>query len=154
MSSYNEITDNLVKMSKKGHFDLIVHGCNCKKNMGAGIAKEVAGSYPLAYEVDKNSNPKMGEISVCRDYDECIIVNAYTQLFPGKGGHGKDTKFNRYLSIENCMKVINEEFKGSHIGIPLIGCGLAGLRWNKVKKIIKNELKDLDVTIVFYDKNA
>jgi O-acetyl-ADP-ribose deacetylase (regulator of RNase III) len=151
--SYKEIYGDLVKMSKKGDFDLIAHGCNCKKNMGAGIAKQIAGSYPMAYEVDKNSTPRMGEISVCRDYDECTIVNAYTQLYPGKGGYGKDTKFHRYEAIRNAMININTDFPGMHIGLPLIGCGLAGLQWSKVKKIIKEELKGLDVTIVRYSKD-
>jgi O-acetyl-ADP-ribose deacetylase (regulator of RNase III) len=92
----------------------------------------------------------MGEISICDEYKECIIVNAYTQLYPGKCGHGKDTDFHRYEAIRNSMKKINEQFPEKHIGLPMIGCGLAGLQWNKVKKIIKEELQNLDVTVVFY----
>jgi O-acetyl-ADP-ribose deacetylase (regulator of RNase III) len=149
---YQEIYGDLVKMAKNGDFDLIAHGCNCKKNMGAGIAKTIAGKFPLAYKKDIESTPRMGEISFCDDYDECTIINAYTQVFPGKGGHGKDTEFHRYEAIRNCMKKINEQFPEKHIGLPLIGCGLAGLKWNTVKKIIKEELTSLDVTVVIYRK--
>lgn len=149
---YKETYGDLIYMAKNGDFDLIAHGCNCKKNMGAGIARTIAGKFPMAYQADVNSTPKMGEISVCEAYDSCVIVNAYTQFYPGKGGHGKDTKFHRYEAIRNSMKEINNRFSGMHIGLPLIGCGLAGLQWNKVKKIIKEELKDLDVTIVKYKK--
>jgi len=147
-----EITGNLVKLAKKGSYDLIAHGCNCKKNMGAGIAKEIKASFPMAYEVDKASTPKMGEISVCDYYKECTIINAYTQYNPGSNGHGKDTDYNRYEAVRSCMKVINERFPGKHIGLPLIASGLAGLKWSKVKKIIEEELKDMNVTIVHFQK--
>lgn len=149
---WNEIEGDLIKLAKKGQFDLIAHGCNCKKNMGAGIAKQLKAAFPLAYEVDKNSTSKFGDISVCTDYTECIVINAYTQIFPGSNGNGKDSDHNRYEAIRSSMKIINEKFKGKHIGLPLIGAGLAGLRWNKVKSILEEELKDMQVTIVHYKK--
>lgn len=145
---FEEEYGNLIKQSKDGEFDLISHGCNCKKNWGRGIAKVLKGKYPLAFETDKNSTPRMGDISVCLDYKECIVVNAYTQLYPGSKKWGKDSDSNRYVAIRESMRKINEKFKGKHIGLPLIGCGLAGLKWNKVKSIFKEELIDLDVTIV------
>jgi O-acetyl-ADP-ribose deacetylase (regulator of RNase III) len=150
--TWTEIGGNLVKMAKKGQFDVIAHGCNCKKNMGAGIAKEIKASFPMAYEADKNATPKMGDFSYTAHYKECIIVNAYTQFNPGSDGHGKDSDYNRYEAIRNSMKKINAMFSGYHIGLPLIGCGLAGLKWNKVKKILEEELKDMNVTIVHFVK--
>lgn len=149
---FKEIYGDLIKQSKEGDFDLICHGCNCKNTWGAGIAKILKEKYPLAFETDINSTSRMGTISVCRDYDECIIVNAYTQLYPGSNGWGIDSNNNRYIAIRECMKSINEEFKGNHIGLPLIGCGLAGLEWDIVKKIIKEELVDMDVTIIHLNK--
>ena len=60
------------------------------------------------------------------------------------------------------MKKINSEFKGKHVGLPLIGCGIAGGIWERnlknnpshktVKEIIQTELKDCDVTVVHYKK--
>ena len=74
------------------------------------------------------------------------------------------------------MRKINHKFKGKHIGLPLIGCGIAGGIWDldayslkesesfriatqlrsngfkDVKTIIQEELKDCDVTIVHYKK--
>ena len=41
---------------------------------------------------------------------------------------------------------------GKSIGLPKIGCNLAGGDWNIVREIIRRELKDMDVTIVHYDK--
>ena len=50
------------------------------------------------------------------------------------------------------MKIINQKFTGKHIGIPLIGAGLAGLKWSKVKTILQQELINMDVTIVHFKK--
>jgi O-acetyl-ADP-ribose deacetylase (regulator of RNase III) len=50
------------------------------------------------------------------------------------------------------MRKMNRVFKGMRIGLPQIGCGLAGGDWNRVKEIIQRELKDMDVTVVIYDK--
>lgn len=147
---WNEVEGNIIKLAKAKKFDVIAHGCNCKKNFGAGLAKQIKAAFPLAYEVDKNSPSPFGSISVCTDYAECVIVNAYTQVNPGKNGHGRDSDTNRYEAIRSSMKEINLMFKGKHIGLPLIGAGLAGLKWNKVKSILKEELIDMQVTIVHY----
>lgn len=149
---YKEIEGDLINKAKNGEFDLISHGCNTRKNFGAGIALTIKKKFPLAYVTDLQSTSKLGDISICDDYKECIIVNSYTQINPGSNGHGLDSDTNRYLAIESCMKKINEQFKGKHIGLPKIGSGLAGLTWSKVKKIIQKELRDMNVTIVRYDK--
>lgn len=147
-----EIKGNLLTLSKEGRFDMIGHGCNTQKNMGGGIALSLKNMYPKAYEVDKATNAVMGEYSICRDYEECIILNIYSQYYPGgKNNFGIDSKENRYLALNKAFKSINKEFKGKHIGLPLIGAGLAGLEWNKVKEIIGNNLTDMDVTIVHFE---
>jgi O-acetyl-ADP-ribose deacetylase (regulator of RNase III) len=148
-----EIEGDLIKFSKRGDFDLIGHGCNCKKNWGAGIALQMKKYYYEAFKVDLNSNPVMGEYSYCDYYDNVGVLNIYSQRYPGKPKNGYDSEFMRLQAIESAMKSINENFKGKHIGLPLIGAGLAGLKWQKVKKIIKNELIDMDVTIVHYNPN-
>lgn len=81
-----------------------------------------------------------------------FIVNSYTQYH--YGANHKDGIKNPvdYDAITLCMRKINHEFKGKHIGLPKIGCGLAGGDWTVVKSIIQNELKDMDVTVVIYNK--
>ena len=48
------------------------------------------------------------------------------------------------------MRKVNKIFKGKHIGLPKIGCGLAGGSWSIVSKIIRDELWECNVTIVNY----
>ena len=48
------------------------------------------------------------------------------------------------------MRKINHNYRNKRIGLPLIGAGLAGGDWNRIKKIIEKELCDMDVTIVHF----
>ena len=120
------------------------------KNFGKGLALDVKKSYPKAFETDKNHKyPILGDYSICNDYDT-IILNCYTQKYLGKSKYANDTATMRYNAIRECMHKINIEYKGKHIGLPLIGCGLAGLNWNLVKQILIEELKDMEVSIVHF----
>ena len=148
MGSYKEIQGNLITLAKQGMFDIITHGCNCQKDFGKGIALSFKKKFPLSYQVDLNSPSPFGDISICYDYPECIIINSYTQKKKGKSKGGSDSDNARYDAIRSCMEIINDQFAGKHIGLPLIGCGYAGLKWQKVKSILKEELIDMDVTIV------
>ena len=77
-------------------------------------------------------------------------MNAYTQFMYGKNHSDGVSKPLDYEALTLCMRKINQIFKGSHIGLPWIGCGLAGGDWRRVKAIIKRELKNFHVTIVHY----
>lgn len=76
------------------------------------------------------------------------VVNCYTQygLRPDNGTPALD-----YNALSLCLKKMNHIFKGKRIGLPQIGCGLAGGDWGIVKELIKFQLKDCDVTVVIYD---
>jgi O-acetyl-ADP-ribose deacetylase (regulator of RNase III) len=43
---------NLIHLAKAGHFDVIVHGCNCFCAMGKGIARSIKLEFPEAYAAD------------------------------------------------------------------------------------------------------
>jgi len=59
-----------------------------------------------------------------------------------------------YEALTLCMRKINHIFKGKHIGLPgFIGGGLAGGDVSKIREIIKKELKDCKVSIVFLPQN-
>ena len=78
------------------------------------------------------------------------VVNSYTQYKYGKNHSDGVQRPLDYEALTLCMRKINETFKGKHIGLPKIGCGLAGGSWDMVKKIIQKELCDCDVTVVIY----
>jgi O-acetyl-ADP-ribose deacetylase (regulator of RNase III) len=48
---------------------------------------------------------------------------------------------------------MNHYFKGKHIGLPQIGCGLAGGDWDIVRNLIQEIMIDCDVTVVIYNQS-
>lgn len=170
MGNFKEIKGNLLDLADKGEFDLIIHGCNCQNIMGAGIALQIRKRYPQAYERDTKyfkehvlSTPiqkfysartsvLLGNFSTAQVYAPdaehedgplFTIINAYTQILPGA---------NFELSaLVVILKKINLIYAGKKIGIPLIGAGIGGGDWSKILLVIKQQLKDCDVTIVHFD---
>lgn len=152
----NEIKGNLISLATNGEFDAIIHGCNCFCTMGKGIALDIKNEFPEAYDADKRTKKgdknKLGtyttaiiekSLNVKKDF---IIVNAYTQYqYWGKGRRVD------YDAIRNVFTKINEQFNGKHIGIPMIGAGLAGGHWPTIKQIIEDVMVDSNVTLVIYD---
>lgn len=147
--SLEYVEGDLVKTAP--NYDLIVHGCNCQCVMGGGIAKQIKKAYPEAYLVDtmtkKGDKSKLGTISVY-DGEDVKIINAYTQ-FDYKWD--EDNPPVDYDAIRSCMKLIKERYSGKKIGLPKIGCGLAGGDWDKVEAIIEEELEGENVIIVEYN---
>jgi O-acetyl-ADP-ribose deacetylase (regulator of RNase III) len=169
----NFLYGDLINLAKEGTFDVITHGCNCFSKMGAGIAPQMAKAFKCdTYELElqgKDIN-KLGQIDYktlvlgkgsiwIDEYNsntlgepELTVVNSYTQYSYGR--NHKDGVKNPldYEALTVCLRKINSIFKGKHIGLPKIGCGLAGGNWEIVKKIINKELKDCKVTVVIYKK--
>lgn len=170
---YEEIKGDLIKLALDGKFDVISHGCNCFCIMGAGIAPQMATAFGASL-ADNEAHRLMeklcgegyqiellGNIASWSPYtkygvtevpENLIVVNSYTQYGFGLNHPGGSKVPLDYAALTLCMKKINHMFKGKHIGLPQIGCGLAGGDWEKVKEIIKTELKDCKVTIVIYKK--
>ena len=141
---------DLLDLTEQGHFDVIVHGCNCQNRMGKGIALSIKTRFPEAYVADhrttKSDRNKLGSFSqakICRDPHSFVIVNAYTQ-FDWRGSGVKAD----YAAIRQVFRAIAQQFTGRRIGFPKIGAGLAGGDWTIIEAIIHKELKGEDYTLV------
>jgi O-acetyl-ADP-ribose deacetylase (regulator of RNase III) len=141
------IKGNLIDLAEQGHFNVIVHGCNCFHTMGSGIAKEIKARYPRAYRADTDFTVK-GDINKLGHYSwaivaepnkhEFIILNAYTQYRYGKDGTHVD-----YDAIQRVFETIAKNFGDKVIGYPKIGAGLAGGDWNTIETIINKKLQGI-----------
>lgn len=158
---YKEIEGDLIELAKAGHFDVIAHGCNCFCRMKRGIAPQMVKAFGvdkfLSETTDEGDVDKLGSIDwdhvsvfankELRVEGRMSVVNAYTQYHwtePGPNGIPLD-----YHAMAMCFAKINADFKGEHLGIPRIGCGLAGGDWEKVKELINQYLSDMkQVTVV------
>lgn len=159
--TYKEVEGDLIKLALNGDFNVICHETNCFCLQNAGIAKQMSEifdtnnpkKYPQEMSMLRGDINKLGRISY-REYckftnDEIIhprvvVVNAYTQYQPGANLD--------YEALTLCLRKMNHEFKGMHIGLPQIRAGIAGDDWDRIKTIIQQELKDCDVTVVIYNK--
>jgi O-acetyl-ADP-ribose deacetylase (regulator of RNase III) len=146
------VTGDLLALALRREFDVIVQGCNCFCQMGAGIALSIKQQFPEAYAADcattKADRNKLGTYSMAkieRLGASLIIVNAYTQ-FSWKG----DGVIADYDAIRSVMAAVARDFQGQRIGYPKIGAGLARGDWNVISGIIDTELAGLDHTYVEY----
>ncbi len=164
---YKEIEGDLIALTKKGEFDVISHGCNCFCAMRRGIAPQMDAAFgcndpdlfPYEAKVTKGDINKLGNIEwitvtqQTMDIDKgqlriknVQVVNSYTQYhynWNSKYGIPLD-----YDALRLCMRKINTEFSGTHVGLPKIGAGIAKGDWELVSKIIQEEFTECDVTIV------
>lgn len=145
-----KIEGDLLKLAFKGEFDVIVHGCNCFHQMGAGIAKPISQRFPEALAADKETprgeRDKLGTISIAdiqRGEVKFTIVNAYTQFQI----HGPAPRVD-YDAVKKCFMTIGDQYKGMRIGYPLVGAGLAGGDWTIISKLIDSALAGSDHTLV------
>jgi O-acetyl-ADP-ribose deacetylase (regulator of RNase III) len=160
--NYNEINGDLIKLTKLGHFDVILHGCNCFNTQRSGLAPQMVKHFRTnefrmeggKYKGDIN---KLGTIDYMAftqpvgtnefDFSEMdlTVVNAYTQY-----SFGTDRQHLDYDALRLCLRKVNHIFKGKKVGLPLLGAGLAGGDWTLIKKIIQEELTDVVATVVIY----
>lgn len=147
------VRGDLLQLAEQGHFDVIVHGCNCQGAMGAGIAKAIRDRFPEAYAADlatpKGDPAKLGTISTAdieRDGVRFVVVNAYTQVhWRGRGRKVDDD------AVRLAMAEVRRRFTGLRIGYPLIGAGLGGGDWKVLSGLIDEALDGEDHTLVEYD---
>jgi O-acetyl-ADP-ribose deacetylase (regulator of RNase III) len=133
---------DLVQKAKAGEFDVIVHGCNCFCQMGAGIAKTIKQIFPAAYQADLTTvagdHAKLGTYSVAQvdvPGRVLVIVNGYTQY----NWRGKGLKAD-YAAIRQVFRGVKHAYAGRRIGYPALGAGLAGGDWDIIAAIINEEL--------------
>lgn len=157
MPIVSTIEGNLLAEFKQKKYFGIAHGCNCQQVMGAGIAEQIAREFPSAYDADLSfTGNRFGSFSyVNTDYGN--IYNMYTQIYTGKGISGTiDSNSARYAALESAFELLSVNMydvdihPNKIIGIPLIGCGLAGLDWNIVKELINDITLYVNIEVVIY----
>lgn len=139
-------------IKKKGNlFDTtavaIGHGVNCEGVMGAGIAKTFRQLFPENYARYKKLCERRLIIpgkTLVQEENGLVIFNIASQRAPGA-----DATYKRVLQGLLAASIQAEQRDLDRIAIPLIGCGIGGLEWAGVEKII--EAVELAVPEVEYE---
>ncbi len=146
---------NILRALKKGEIDIIAHGCNCKNSFKSGIAGQIKKEFPKASEsyhnLFKDKGVELGDVDIVEVKKGKYIVNCMTQFDYGNSQRTNIT----YLDIQALKKCLIEVKNFSKknnlkVGLPKIGCGLAGGDWSEVKSIIEGIFKDYPVEIYYY----
>ena len=138
----NEKKGNLFELDKKYS---LAHCISEDCAMGAGISvafdKEFRGMKNYCKRVIKENNLRFPCVVPFSDNDRTIF-----NMITKKVYYGKPT----YITITKCiedMAYMCKEFNIKYLGIPKIGCGLDRLQWGKVREIIQDKFKNLDIEI-------
>jgi O-acetyl-ADP-ribose deacetylase (regulator of RNase III) len=152
----NIVHGDLIALAIEGHFDVIVHGCNCFHAMAGGIAAQIAREFPEADDADRatpyGDRSKLGTLSIAPAAREgmdvpLLILNAYTQFSPGRDVN--------YAAIEGCFdRIARLVAPVARIGYPMIGAGIAGGDWDRIAKIIDSRLAGMNHMLVVYQPRA
>lgn len=151
MPIIREVEGNLLDMFDAGEFDVIIHGCNCRSIMGAGIAQQIAQRYPLVAQMDAYIRSGLGSILTVPLNGNQAVINGYTQLYPGRTPIDGEDRLEAIRSVFDRTNKWSLQFdRKLRFGIPLIGAGLAGGHWPDIEKTINEASPDMDITLVRY----
>lgn len=150
----------------QGNVDIIAHQVNCKGVMGSGVALQIKEAFPdvykayrrLVFDAELHSHYSRASRSQhllgTNQYVETINKDRHiivANLF-AQDDFGSGRCFTDYSAFRSCMKNLREyslfeSRLGNRIGLPYkVGCGHGGGDWDRVRKIIYEELHDCSVT--------
>lgn len=127
------VSGNLITKALQGEYDVVVHGCNCYCNMGAGIALTIQRIWPQALAADQRTKygdaSKIGTYSYATGFTRTSpvrtfhIINAYTQVGCNASKAVDLFEYDGFIDILNELR---SNFPDARFGFPYIGMGLAG----------------------------
>jgi O-acetyl-ADP-ribose deacetylase (regulator of RNase III) len=89
-------------------------------------------------------------------YHKLTIINAYTQfdykpsIVTNRRGQRVQVMPVNYDAIRLAFRNIKQQYTGKRLGYPKIGSGLAGGNWDVISRIIDEELRGVDHTLVLF----
>jgi O-acetyl-ADP-ribose deacetylase (regulator of RNase III) len=134
--------------ASSGH---IVHGCNARGVMGAGVALAIKNTWPEVYndyrQRYQDTGLHLGQVLPVAVGQDLMVWNAITQQNYGNSRR----RYVSYDAIAECFEKINDQIAAMPsiqqlIPIPKIGAGLAGGDWAVIATII-DSVVDYPVTV-------
>lgn len=147
----------LIEAAKSGRLSAIAHQANCFNTMKSGIAPLIAAYCPEAYEADqkteKGNKSKLGTFTYGFSSNGVMVWNLYGQYNYGRVPGVVYTNYDALFQALSKMGAWLYNSSGPNtIGLPKLGCGLAGGDWQVVEQIIKDTLVALGHYVIIYEK--
>jgi len=147
----------LIEAAKAGEVDVIAHQANCFNTMKSGIAPLIVAYCPEAGEADQQTHKgdiaKLGTTSFGFTDDYMMVWNLYGQYTYGREA---GVVYTNYNALEQALSYMARWLHGAsgknYIGLPKLGCGLAGGDWVIVEGLIKKTLVAYGHHVIIYEK--
>lgn len=107
--------------------------------MGAGLALVVARLYP---QIPKT----LGEY-ITKWGNRAFVLGENWVSFPTKGHWRNPSDLDLILASADQITQMADKFSWDKVLLPKVGCGLGGLKWDDVKKELRNILDDRFVAL-------
>ncbi|MBH8599603.1 MULTISPECIES: macro domain-containing protein [unclassified Thermoactinomyces] len=129
--------------------EALVNPVNCVGVMGKGLALQFKKSYPSNFnqyvQACKAGKLKPGIVYPVFEQEKWILN------FPTKR-HWRQKSKLEYIEqgLQDLIRIIETKDIQS-VAVSALGCGLGGLNWDEVKKLIEQYLGSLDIDIYVYE---
>ena len=144
----------LIAALKNREVEAIAHQANCFCTMKSGIAPLIADEWPDVRKVDnltaRGDVDKMGHFTFAK-VPEGKIFNIYGQYHWSRKHPRYGTSYEHLgLGFSRvCDFMVNNKIQT--LGLPRIGCGLAGGDWGVVEHLIKMHFAHTDIEVIVYE---
>ena len=119
----------------------LVHCISADFALGKGIALEMQHRFKTRDMIQSKAKPYSIPVGNCI-YTEPVL----SMITKGKAT-SKPTYEQMYEALYH-LKIATEKLEINCIAMPLIGCGLDGLKWPIVRALIKDIFEDTDIDIL------
>ncbi|MCF8361725.1 MAG: macro domain-containing protein [Prolixibacteraceae bacterium] len=134
--------------------EALVNTVNTVGVMGKGVAlqfkKAYYNNYKAYVEACKNNEIRIGKLFVFKDSNlssgEKYIIN-----FPTKKDWRKPSEYCFIEAGLDDLADIIKKYNIKSLAIPPLGAGNGGLEWEKVKRIIKQKLENIESDVIVYE---
>lgn len=135
-------------------YDVILIGTSINNALGNGFQRQVRINFPVVDEINKSTNygdiRKLGTVKVVGTTP--IFCLCYINKSKRRPDINPD--YLDYDSLEKCLKLINENFKGKQVASTILG--LSDYEGNgdreKIIEIIENNSNNLDIYLYDYQQ--
>lgn len=135
----NEQRGNLFELDNKKY--VYAHCISADHKMGAGIAVEFNKRFKL-----ESQFKAIEQEGVRINVGSAWLIGKVFNLITKSKYYGKPTYKTLQMTLDDMKETC--EIEGiKYLAIPKIGCGLDRLSWGKVREMIKDTFKDLDIEI-------
>lgn len=129
----------------------LAHCISADFGMGKGIAVQFNVYFDMKNRLNKKYPGYLRKFCCSNIHGDCILEDQVLNLITKERYWGKPTYESITQALKKCKDICMKNGINK-IAMPMIGCGLDKLNWDKVSQIIQETFKDTDIEILVCKK--